>query len=114
MALYTEDMHQTATYWPPGTNDFDGGQDYSAVMPITISCRWEDKAILFRDATGREVVSDAIVYVGGEVVIGGHLALGDVGAILGDHPHDFDAKEIRSLVRSPDLDTDEELLKVIL
>lgn len=61
MTAYTRNMTQEATYWPPGPNDGFGGQMMGT--PVLITCRWQDQAILFRDADGREVTSSAVVYV---------------------------------------------------
>lgn len=61
MTAYTRNMKQDATYWAPGPNDGFGGQ--LMLSPILIKCRWQDQAVLFRDTSGREVTSSAVVYV---------------------------------------------------
>jgi hypothetical protein len=108
MALYRRHMKQGATYWPPGTNDGFGGTSYGS--PTLIMCRWQDKAVLFRDNEGREVTSDAVVYVDTEVKSKGKLFLGVSQAsnpVVG-------AKEIRAVQQSPSLKADETLIKVML
>jgi hypothetical protein len=106
--IYQDDLNQVATYWPPGENDGFGGLTYLA--PFTINCRWQDKSVLFRDSDGREVTSDAIVYVGSEVQNKGMLYLGTENS-LDPAPG---AKEIRAVQKSPDLDNFETLIKVML
>lgn len=119
--LRTEDMHQDATYWSPGINDGFGLISYGA--PSLIKCRWQNQNTLFRDAHGREVTSEAVVYVASEVLLRGKIALGDFtrdsGAEKGtsspvDPSSIAGAREIRGIARSPSLSADEELLKVFL
>lgn len=105
---YTRHMRQTATYWPPGVNDGYGGLTYGA--PEARACRWQNKAVLFRDAQGREVMSESIVYVAEAVEMAGKLLL---GVSTADEPPEA-AKEIRQLDRSPDLRNARELHKVYL
>lgn len=107
-APYTRHMHQTATYWPPGVNDGFGGLTYGA--PESRACRWQNKSVLFRDASGREVMSDAVVYVAEPVAMAGKLLLGESSDL---EPPET-AKEIRQLDGSPDLRAARELHKVYL
>jgi len=108
MALYRRHMKQGATYWPPGVNDGFGGVTYGS--PVLIMCRWQDKAVLFRDNEGREVTSEAVVYSGTEVENKGKLFLGVSAA---SDPV-ADAKEIRAVQKSPSLSGSETLIKVML
>lgn len=105
---YTESMPDTCTYWPPAGNDGYGGNGYGA--PVSLACRWQNVAKLFRDPQGREVVSDAIVYTGGEVLNKGKLFQ---GVSVADTPPD-EAVEIRQVDRSPSLDGSEVLTKAYL
>lgn len=120
MALpaYTLGMNQTATYWAPGEPDGVGGRSFLA--PVTILCRWQDTAKLYRTAQGEERVSEAIVYPDRELVVGGFLALGDFTTDIDSdgqlHPDDAEgnAKEIRALGVSPDISASMQLNKVWL
>lgn len=100
MTLYSDHMTQTASYAAPdGQNGFGDPQFLAAV---DVACRWQDKADLFRDSQGREVVSSAVVYVASEVEVGGTLDIGD------------GPREIRNIGKSPSLDGAETLVKVWL
>lgn len=105
---YVENMTQAATYWAPGASDGYGASLYAT--PVPLICRWQDSRKLFRDAQGREQVSDAIVYTSIPVAVGGRLYLGTDES---DSPPAA-AKEIRDAGISPSLDGDRELHKAIL
>lgn len=107
----TEHMHQAATYWPPAGNDGYGLVGFGA--PVLIACRWQDTQKMFRDAQGRDVMSEAVVYPDQRVEVGGYLALEDQTATAS--PRDVGAaREIRQAGVSPSLDDDTELVKVYL
>ena len=107
MTAYTQNMTQDATYWPLSANDGFGGGSYGAA--VAIKCRWQNAQKLFRDAQGREAVSEAIVYVDRELDNGGKLKL---GTVTGSPPSD--AIEIRAKGSSPSLDGTVTLHKVWL
>lgn len=110
MPNYTRHMKQTATYWAPGSNDGFGGVSFSA--PIQVSCRWQDKAELFRDAQSRELTSSTIVYPASPLERQGYLYL---GISTEANPHNVDGtKEIRQIGSSPSLGNTETLNKVWL
>ena len=117
-AVRTSDMVQLATYWPAGSNNGFGKLSFDAVEPELIYCRWQDVSKMFRDAQGRDTVSEAVVYVDQAVVIGGWIALGDhIGTGAGtagdvDPRSVAGAREIRQIAVSPSLANDEELWKV--
>jgi hypothetical protein len=102
--IYTRNMTQQATYYPPAGQNGFGDVSYGAGVPLAV--RWQDKADLFRDAQGREVVSSAIVYCSQDVAVGGKIGLGS--ATVGE------SKEIRNVGRSPDLTGQVTLVKVWL
>lgn len=61
MSLITRMRKQDAVLWvATGKNKF--GQ-FVYDDPVEIKCRWEGKAVSFRDTEGQEVVSQAVVYV---------------------------------------------------
>lgn len=95
---------QTATYWPPasgGANLF-GAQPFGA--PVAMDCRWEQKAELFMDKNGKEVVSRAKVFFAApnQPELGGYLFEGDATGEA-DPRTVVGAYEIRSVGRIPDL-----------
>ena len=105
---YAENMTEALTYWAPMGNDGYGGVTYG--NPVSLTGRWQDKRVLFRDAQGREVVSDAVVYVDQVLELAGKLYRGTSAAL---NPVS-DAKEIRDVQQSPGLDGAEVLHKVLL
>ncbi len=106
----TRQMNQSATYWAPGVNDGFGGIVYNDSE--VISCRWQDKAELFRDAQAREVTSSAVVYPAEELEIGGLLVLGDF--YEASDPKAIGAREIRQVGKTTNLRVNQDLHKVWL
>jgi len=102
-------MYQTATYWPPGSDDGLGGITFGT--PSVLSVRWQDKVDFVRDAEGNEIVSSATVYVSETVEPGGWLALGDQSATADPRPI---ARKIINVGQSPNLRADMVLYKVWL
>lgn len=98
-------MTQDATYFPPlGQNGFG---DLSFGPAVAIKCRWQNKADLFRDQQGREVMSSAIVYVDTQIEVGGRLYLGATAEAS-------DGLEIRNVGESPSLRGNQTLVKAWL
>jgi hypothetical protein len=115
VAPYTGSMTQEATYWPPGIPDGFGGLNFTSSVPVLLACRWQDDAVLFRDAQGREVTSSALVYPDRELAVRGFLALGDhTGSGAGTPLEVAGAFEVRQIASSPSLSGDEILHKVFL
>lgn len=107
-AAFVEEFNQVATYWPPAGNDGFGGVRYGAPEPRRV--RWQHDAQLFRDAQGREVVSNAVVYLDAPVVNGGMLYLGSSLELAPPAA----ALEVRQVAASPDLGATEQLNKAWL
>lgn len=108
MTAYTDNFIHALTYWAPGENDGFGRTSFAA--PVELTGRWQDKAVLFRDAQAREVVSEAVVYVSQALTNGGYLYKGlsaSLAPISG-------AKEVRQAQQSPALDDSRTLYKVML
>ena len=105
MAIYARNMNQAATYFPP--NGQNGFGDLAFGSPVSVMTRWQDKADLFRDTQGREVMSTAVVYVSQLVEVGGRLGLGSL-------VDPQDALEVRQAGSSPDLRNDNVLVKAWL
>lgn len=105
---YTDNMTEALTYWPPAGNTGFGDVTYG--NPVAIIGRWQDKRVLFRDAQGRETVSDAVVYVDRALELAGKLYRGESAAL---NPVAA-AKEIRDVQQSPSLEGELALHKVLL
>lgn len=103
----TRDLKQDATYWPSGSNDGFGGVAYGSA--VAIKCRWQDEAVLFRNAQGQEVMSSAVVYVDRVLAMKGKLSL---GTLTGAPP--VTAREIRQISSSPNVSATHALNKVYL
>lgn len=109
MTPFVFNMNHTATYWPrTGGNGYPGGNQYGTA--VVIKCRWQDTQELFRDTSGEQVMSSAVIYSDRELARGGKLALDD---FTGQSPVE-DAREIRQVQSSPALKRDVALNKVWL
>ena len=108
MSIITRMLKETCTYWPTVADGY-GGVEFGA--PVAVACRWEDKAELFVDDTGREAVSRAVVYVDTDLEVGGYLARGDYSAststtTTGEEPSftpPEEARPIRKFDKLPNL-----------
>lgn len=111
MIFYSRSMTQQATYWAPLGNTPSGGVEFAP--PRIIACRWEDKAVLFRAANGREMTSRSVVYAPLAVERRGWLYLGD--AMQHANPQDATgAAEVQNVFHSPALKGEQVLAKVML
>lgn len=119
--LDSDNLPQTAVYWPPGSAD-SGGVDYDDDgdpqygTAVEISCRWEDKTVEFLNSRGATVVSRARVYTDTDLVEGGVLWLGTLATVsdLADPKANDSAWEIRGFDKSPSIDADEYVRKAYL
>lgn len=101
MSVFSRLLKQTATYWGASPSAY-GGMSFDA--PIAVTCHWDDVRENILDAQGREVVSEARVYVSGDLVVGGYLALGDYSAstsstTTGDEPTFTPSSSARPIVK---------------
>lgn len=104
---YARNMRQAATYWPATGSDQFGQPTYGAA--VAILCRWQDRAVLFRDADGHERTSASIVYPDRALEPRGKLRLGThTGAPT------TDARTIGQVGTSPSLRQDRQLFKAWL
>lgn len=100
---------QLITYWA-ATPSGDGGFTFSA--PISLKGLWEDKQELVADATGNQIVSQAIVYLNTEVAINGYLFLGT--SIATDPTTVTKAWQIKNYGETPNVRGTEVLRKAVL
>ena len=94
------DHPQDITHWPTPTKDGFGG--FTFVAPVLLKGRWEDKQELFRVKNGEEVLSEAVVYIDTDVVIGDYIAENDQTATA-DPTTLQEAHQVRQFIKIPDL-----------
>ena len=104
MSIYSRNMTQAATYYPPDGQDGFGDPQFGSGQDVMT--RWQAKRDLIRDEQGREIVSDAVVYVDHVCEVGGRIGLGSATVTQ--------AREIRQVGQSPSLLGDETLVKLWL
>lgn len=116
MNLLTSKLKQTAVLWANPVKDGQGGATFDE--PIEVNVRWEQKQEMFADVSGQERRSDAVVFVGRDVVVGGYLFLGNLddlsSAEEGDPLIVGGAYEIRKFEKIPDLSASRYVRKVWL
>lgn len=104
-------LNDTATTWSVTSDGFGG---FTFGSPVTIRCRWEDKSELFRDPTGDEVVSNAVVFLESDVVVGDYLYHGTSTEADPVAAHGSLAQRIKQFNKIPDLRSVEQLRKAFL
>lgn len=100
---------QQITYWPATPDGFGGN---SFTTPQTIKGRWEDHVEETVDGMGNKLISNAVVYLDADVVVGGYLYLGvsaaaDPTLVVGTFP-------IRRFSKTPDIRSASYLRKAVL
>ena len=109
---------QTAVYWGTPVNDGYGG--YTFDDPVEILVRWEDKNVLFKDNTGRELISKAQVFIHSDYTVEeeGWLYLGDLddsGLDSASTPDEVDgAFQIKRINKIPPIGKTENIISVYL
>jgi len=74
MSIITTALTQNAVLWMyTGRSGF--GKDTFAAA-VQIECRWDDTQELFLDAEGEERLSNAIIQVDRDIILGSYLLLG--------------------------------------
>lgn len=95
---------QKAVYWAPAVPDGTGGRSFAEAVEIDVN--WQDKEVLFEDATGEEKVSKAAVFVKEDLAEKGYLYRGTLASLPVPHtnPTIIDgAHEIKMTAKNPDL-----------
>jgi hypothetical protein len=107
---------QIAVYWGDPVSDGYGGRTFAD--PVELAVRWETKMELFVDVAGQTATSQAVVYVGETVAVGGYLYLGVLDDLDSDQVDDplglTGAYEIRAYEEIPDAVADSFLRKATL
>lgn len=102
MSLIKKMRKQWATWWTVGPVDEFGVKSFGE--PVTIKCRWEDRAGEFVDARGFAINSNATVYVDRPMKIGDKLKLGAADSNTAPNPlEDREAFEIQAFEAVPNL-----------
>lgn len=108
-------FNQEITYWAAGASDGHGGSSYGS--PVKLKGRWEDVQEQYLDGADSIKLSNAVAYfptdVAGSGVIdeGGFLCLGDQ---TGHSSPPAGSYEIRKFMKTPDLRSLRNLIKVML
>lgn len=109
-------LNEKCVVWPVTGRDKFGQPTYGAA--VERDCHWENKAVLFRNAKGEEVVSRAVVYLEVAVGRGSMMWWGE----LTDVPDSADPKsdsntdvfEVQQEGRISDVDNEETLYEAFL
>jgi len=102
MSIITKVLQQTAVYWAPGPLDKFGKGSFLA--PVEIDCRWENTSQEVINSEGTRVMTKALVMVGGDVEVGGMLALADMDSLSDTlNPRNAGAWEIVSFSKIPNM-----------
>ncbi len=79
MGIITRMRKQDAVYWPYASINQFG--EKTVGDPVAIIVRWEDKSEEFLDIDGQIQMSNAVVYVDRDMVVGSILMLGVIADI---------------------------------
>ncbi len=108
-------LRQTAMYWALDGFDNHGQPEYA--IPIEVDVRWEVKTVEFLGPNGTQELSNAVVYVGQDVKVGGVLMLGeltDIDSSLTVPKQNEETWEIRRFEKLPNLRNTEFLRTVYM
>ena len=111
MSLITRMRKQTAVYWAllgadsAGVVDYDDYGQPQYTDPVEITVRWESVTVEFLDSQGTRQLSNAVVYSGEDLDLGGVLMLGELTDITDEDipKENDDAWEIRRFDKLPNL-----------
>ena len=96
---------QTAVYWGSPTSDLDGSSSY--VSPVEIKCLWQEAIKMIKDTEGKEIVSNASIYVLQDLDNHGMLFHGELDDLSLEEKNDpkkrTEAYEIKLFVKTPSL-----------
>ncbi len=118
MSIITRMLRQKAVYWALDSDDnFDNFGQPQYANPVEIKCRWVIKTVEFLGPQGTQELSNAVVYVGQDVKVGGVLMLGeltDIDSSLTVPKQNEETYEIRRFEKLPNLRTTQFLRTVFL
>jgi hypothetical protein len=108
MSIITKSMKQTAVYWGPPVEDYDGGHAYPD--PVEIRCRWTSVEGEMMDPVSHDTTDKSSVFVSQDVVKDGYLYLGDLASVESENPATLKAaKKIVGFAKIPNLKNTEYL-----
>ena len=96
MSLLTRNYPHTISHWTKGVKDVYGKPAWSG--PDTINGLWEDKIEIIKDVNGREIISNASVFLLSLVAIGDFLFLGSAASGEADPTTVTDAWEVMDVL----------------
>lgn len=100
MSFLTRNLKQDITVWNQAADkDNFGNLTYSS--PRTIKGRWEENDNLTITLDGREITSQAVVFLKEDVAVGDYLFLGTDSSLFPDSVSD--AFEVKSFKKTPSL-----------
>ncbi len=111
MSLIARMRKQTCVYWAllgadsAGVVNYDDYGQPQHTDPVEITVRWESVTVEFLDAQGTRQLSNAVVYSGEDLDLGGVLMLGELTDITDEDipKENDDAWEIRRFDKLPNL-----------
>lgn len=75
---------QTVVYWGSPTNDGTGKNTFAD--PVEILCRWDEAGALGKNATAKELESDASIMTNEDLEFGGRVILASLAELNGLYP----------------------------
>ena len=96
--MLDRNLLEDVTHWVVTPDGFGG---YTFGTPIALKGHWEGSNVLFRDPTGDEIVSEAIVYLSADVSPQDYLFLGT--SVAADPTTLAAARPVKQFNKLPDL-----------
>jgi hypothetical protein len=96
--MLTFGLRQDITKWSTTPDSFGG---YSFGAPVALKGRWEDRVEIFRNPTGEEEASRAVVFLDADVDVNDYIYQGT--SVASDPTTVTGAWRVRAFVKTPDL-----------
>ena len=116
MSLLTGALNQSAVYWSFKSKDGFGALTFNTAVEIKV--RWQDVSKLFLDKTGKQTVSQSIIYTDEEIGLDDYLLLGTLTSLTAAQKLDpfliANAFPVKGKDKSWDLAGSEFVMKVYL
>lgn len=107
MKLSQRNRNQISTRWTPDTLDIYGNATW---ISSSLKVRWEDKKEKTVDIEGNDIISNSIVYLGEDILIGDYLYLGSSASVS---PPEGSFR-VRNFSKTPNLASTDYIRKAIL
>lgn len=115
MAFIENLLREKCVYWAPSGRNMQGQQTFAD--PVQKNCRWEDgERLVVDNKTKQEILMSTTVFFVEGILPEGMLMYGELTDLdeESDDPYDNDAREIRTVFRTPSVDAQELLYEAIL